>query len=286
MQQVKSVLMLATPTPGDEAFYDRWEVIGPVIRPCVVTPEPLFDPLVLPYDTVEVIVTDFRVNINDQLCSVFPNVKYVVSPTTGHTHLTADFKKRGIKLITLRGERAFLDTIWSTAEFTLYAMMRLAREIPPYSRLRGSALGIIGMGRVGHQVKQLGYGYGMIIRSVDKDSTDDAWKALLTESDFITLHVDENPSTVKLINRDKLAFMKPNACLINTSRASVIDQPAVLEALSENHLGGVFLDVYDPSMTLVAMSHPRLLFTEHMAGSVLTDSIRANEYCLNLLKEA
>ena len=107
-------IQLMTPTVGDNRFYQRWEeVAAPTYKEA----------------EADIAVINFNVVVDDAFFTRFPKVKYVVSPTTGHTHLTADFKARGVTLITLRGETEFLSQIGSVAEYVLYIMIHL----PNYS---------------------------------------------------------------------------------------------------------------------------------------------------------
>jgi D-3-phosphoglycerate dehydrogenase len=68
---------------------------------------------------------------------------------------------------------------------------------------------------------------------------------LFREADFVTLHVPGTGDTKHLVNAARLATMKPGAAIINTSRASVIDEPALIAALKEKKIRGAAVDVYD-----------------------------------------
>jgi D-3-phosphoglycerate dehydrogenase len=69
--------------------------------------------------------------------------------------------------------------------------------------------------------------------------------ALLATADFVTLHCDLNPTSFHLIGRDQLALMRPSAYLINTARGPVVDEPALVAALSARRLAGAALDVFE-----------------------------------------
>jgi D-3-phosphoglycerate dehydrogenase len=70
-------------------------------------------------------------------------------------------------------------------------------------------------------------------------------QAVLEESDFVSLHCDLNPTSFHLISRAELASMRSSAYLINTSRGPVIDEPALVAALSERRIAGAALDVFE-----------------------------------------
>lgn len=122
--------------------------------------------------------------------------------------------------------------------------------------LVGRTLGIVGMGRIGSAVaRRLGLGWGMRLLYTargDKqvDGLPEARRVpldqLLAESDFVSLHTDLNDQTCGMINRRRLSLMKPTAVLVNTSRGGVIDQHALVEALTEGRPMAAGLDVTEP----------------------------------------
>ncbi len=125
------------------------------------------------------------------------------------------------------------------------------------SDVHGGTLGIIGFGRIGQAVARRAVGFGMTIlyhdvapapASVERDlgARFVALDELLAASDFVTLHVNLTEDTRGLINRERLATMKPHAVVVNTSRGSVVDQEALFEALRDGAIGAAALDVTDP----------------------------------------
>lgn len=120
----------------------------------------------------------------------------------------------------------------------------------------GRTLGIIGMGRIGSAVaRRMAGGWGMRVlytaRSDKKvDGLPDARRVslsdLLRESDFVSLHTDLTAQTRGMIDAEHLAMMKPTAVLVNTSRGGVIDQDALVQALTEGRPAAAGLDVTDP----------------------------------------
>lgn len=110
-------------------------------------------------------------------------------------------------------------------------------------------------------------------------------EALCRESDFISIHARLSPDTSGLIGREAFSWMKPTAYLINTARAGLIDEAALLDALQEKRIGGAALDVFwtEP----LPQNHPLLLLdnvtlTPHLAGAT-NDTFRMTPYLL--LKE-
>jgi glyoxylate reductase len=123
--------------------------------------------------------------------------------------------------------------------------------------MRQRTLGIIGLGRIGRAVaERLHGGWQMRVLytarqakpEVDRrlGATHLPLKDLLQQSDFVSVHVDLNAETRHLINAERLAWMKPNAILVNTSRGGVVDQQALFEALRRGQPFAAGLDVTDP----------------------------------------
>ena len=119
--------------------------------------------------------------------------------------------------------------------------------------LRGKTLGIVGLGRIGRSVAVRAAGFGMRIVACEKfpdapfvarhDIELVDFDALLRQSDFVTLHAPMTPETRQLMNREAFARMKRGSVLVNTARGPMVDETALLEALSSGQLAGAGLDV-------------------------------------------
>jgi D-3-phosphoglycerate dehydrogenase len=148
--------------------------------------------------------------------------------------------------------------------------------------LRGKTLGIIGYGNIGSQVSVLAEALGMKVVFYDAETklplgnaTDSKnLKELLQQSDVVTLHVPEIPSTKNLINKNNLPWFKKGAILLNYARGEVVDLPALSKAILSGHLGGAAIDVYpvEPEkngdvFTTVLQGLPNVLLTPHIGGS-------------------
>jgi phosphoglycerate dehydrogenase-like enzyme len=101
---------------------------------------------------------------------------------------------------------------------------------------------------------------------------------LLSASDIVTLHTPLTAMTARMLDRTRLALMKPTAFVVNTARADLIDQGALVAALRSNRLGGAALDVYHDSPGVAELrSHPRVILTPHIAGSTHESLNRVSE---------
>lgn len=118
--------------------------------------------------------------------------------------------------------------------------------------VRGKTLGIVGYGHIGSQLSVLAEALGMRVLYYDilslmalgNSEQVTTLDEVLGESDFVTLHVPETPETRKMISTAQIAMMKDGAYLLNNCRGSVVDIPALVEALKLGKLAGAALDVY------------------------------------------
>ena len=148
--------------------------------------------------------------------------------------------------------------------------------------LRGKTLGIIGYGNIGSQLSVLAEALGMKVLYYDIVSKLPIGNAkpcfhlknLLNNSHFVTLHVPETPQTKKLMGSREISCMKKGGYLINTSRGSVVDIPALKKALKSKHLAGAALDVFpsEPKSNKEKFKSPlqnleSVILTPHIGGS-------------------
>ncbi|ETW87421.1 hypothetical protein HETIRDRAFT_431764 [Heterobasidion irregulare TC 32-1] len=118
--------------------------------------------------------------------------------------------------------------------------------------IRGKTLGIVGYGHIGSQLSVLAEAFGLRVLFYDvinlmplgSARQVDSLSSLLSEADFVTLHVPELPETTNLISTPQLAQMKKGSYLINNARGRVVDIPALVEAVKSGHLAGAALDVF------------------------------------------
>ncbi len=147
--------------------------------------------------------------------------------------------------------------------------------------LHECTLGVIGVGNIGKAVLRRARAFGMRLLGNDIRPVDPAFvrevgvelvplEELLRRADFVSVNCDLNPSSYHLINRERLALMKPTAVLINTARGPVVDEAALVEALEQGRLAGAALDVFEEE-PLPAESPlrrlPNVLLSPHNANA-------------------
>ena len=121
----------------------------------------------------------------------------------------------------------------------------------PLIELDGLSLGIIGLGRIGRAVGELGAAFGMRVLALCRTAAGNvpgggrfvAEEVLFRESDVVSLHCPLTPETKHMINERRLSWMKPSAYLLNTSRGLLIDEKALAQALEGGQIAGAGLDV-------------------------------------------
>ncbi|MGG5808094.1 phosphoglycerate dehydrogenase [Falsiroseomonas sp. CW058] len=186
----------------------------------------------------------------------------------------------------------------SVAELTLAEAVMLMRGIVDKSvaahaggwdksaanswEMRGKTLGIVGYGNIGSQLSVLAEAFGMRVLYHDHTSKlphGNAQQAasladLLARSDVVTVHVPETPETIGMIGAAELAHMKPSAVFINNARGTVVDVPALADALREGRILGAAVDVFpeepkrngDPFVSPL-QGLPNVILTPHIGGS-------------------
>ena len=204
--------------------------------------------------------TPFRRSLIERL----PRLKLLV--TTGAANTRIDLDAAAKCGVTVCGTESNNDT---TPELAWALIMALVRKIPAEDRairaggwqtslgvrLKGRTLGILGLGRVGGRIAEIGQVFGMAVIAWSQNLTEEAAAAkcarlvtksqLFSESDVLSVHLQLSPRTVGMVGRAELAQMKPTAYFVNTARGQIVDERALVEALAENRIAGAALDVYE-----------------------------------------
>ncbi|MGY6018241.1 D-2-hydroxyacid dehydrogenase family protein [Streptomyces spinosirectus] len=144
--------------------------------------------------------------------------------------------------------------------------------------LHGRRLGLLGLGKIGSRVAHVGLAFGMHVsawsRNLTKEYADEVGvhlapskEELLSGSDYVSVHLALSDRTRGLLGPAELALLKPTAYLVNTSRAAIVDQDALLAALHEGRIAGAGVDVFDTEPLPAdhpMRTAPRLLATPHL----------------------
>jgi D-3-phosphoglycerate dehydrogenase len=245
-----------------------------------------------------------RNRIDAEVMSTGRHLKVIATPTTGLNHIDLEEAgRRGIQVLSLRGETDFLKDIRATAEHTLALILALLRHIPGATahvqdggwnrdlfkgrELHGKTVGIVGYGRLGRIVARYlkAFGTHLLVadphvdtRAVEPGLTLVSLAQLLREAELVTLHVNLCEATWEFFGREQFAAMKQGAWFINTSRGELVDEDALLGALRSRHLAGAALDVLcdersdgmqDHPLVAYAREHDHLILTPHVGGCTI-----------------
>ncbi|MGH7087880.1 MAG: NAD(P)-dependent oxidoreductase, partial [Stellaceae bacterium] len=194
-----------------------------------------------------------------------PNLKLIC--ITGPAHRTLDLKaarERGIVVSRTSNRGAGGH---GTPELAIGLMLSLARHIAHEDQrmrqglwqgtvgtvLYGKTLGLVGLGRVGGRVAELGRAFGMSVLAWSRNLTDERAKslgvrrvakdALFRESDIVSIHLVLGDRSRGLVGARELALMKESAFLVNTARGPIVDEAALIDALERRAIAGAALDV-------------------------------------------
>jgi len=276
-----------------------------------------------PREDAKILVVRLGYKIGSSWMDKMPNLKIIATPTTGLNHIDMEeAEKRGIKIISLRGHTAFLERITSTAEETLALMLALVRKLPwafddvkrgnwnrdafKGHQLAEKTLGILGLGRLGKMVARYGHALGMKVIASDPNVTADEMKQLgvgyvsmeelFRSADILSVHVLLTDETKNLVKERHLKLMKPEAVLINTARAEIIERGALEKALKEKWIAGAAVDVMwdeegdgghlkNSSLLEYAKINSNLLIAPHFGGATYEAMQITEEFIADLVKK-
>ena len=254
--------------------------------------------------------------IDQALLDACPKLRVVSNVAVGYNNVdVAACTKRGV--VVTNTPDVLTD---STADFAWTLLMATARRLVEADRyvregrftqweymlylggdVHGKTLGVVGFGRIGRAMARRALGFGMRVLYQDTVAADAATErelnasqvdlaALLSESDFVSLHTPLIPETRHLLNRETLRAMKRTAYLINAARGPVVDEAALVEALREGWIAGAGLDVFEeePKVHPGLIGLTNVVLAPHIgSGSLETRLKMANlavENCLAVLE--
>ena len=246
-----------------------------------------------PYDII--LAMRERTGLRADVLSQLPNLKAII--TCGMRNAAIDLDYCKANHITVCGTES---PGHATAELAMMLVGMLARQLYPSVQsmatggwqvstgrdLRGARLGILGLGRLGSQVAGLGKAFGMEVQAWSQNLTAETCAEqgviyapkdeFFATSDFISIHLKLSDRVTGLVGATELDQMKSDACIVNTSRAPIIDQSALYTALQQGRIGGAALDVFDteplPADDLFR-GLPNVILTPHI-GYVTAETMR------------
>ena len=206
--------------------------------------------------------------INKEILDAAKNLKVIGVCSVGLNHIDMDTAKaKGIQVFNAPGMNAN-----AVAELTISKMLDLSRHTIPANydvkvnknwdkykfvgrELRGKTLGILGFGRIGQRVGELGRAFKMNIVAYDpylpahvfeeQQATSMSIDEVLKTADYVTIHMPLTPETKNLFNAKSISEMKPDAVVLNMARGGIVNEKDMYEALKAGKIGGYASDVME-----------------------------------------
>jgi glyoxylate reductase len=246
------------------------------------------------------LVCQIIATVDDEVLAV-PGLKVVSNVAVGFNNIdVAAARRRGI--VVTNTPDVLTET---TADFAWALLMAAGRRVVEADRyvrsgewrvwkwdllwgadIHGKMLGVVGFGRIGRAVARRALGFGMRVLYHDTVRADAAVErelnatatdldTLLRQSDYISLHTLLSPETRHLINERTLRLMKKTAVLVNAARGPVVDEAALVRALTEGWIKGAGLDVFEdePRIHPGLVSLPNVTLAPHIASATLETRI-------------
>lgn len=248
-------------------------------------------------DAAGVVNIRSSIEFGEQVFAACPGLCALSLWGTGTDHVDLEAAARhGVAVTNTPGVSAV-----AMAEHTLALMLAVARDIPRIdlktkrgawprgfvTQLHGKTLGVVGLGAIGMQTARIAKGIGMRVVAwtrrplgkpideigVELVDLDDIYR----DSDVVSLHIRLTPGTKGMVGQRALGLMKESAILVNTARGALVDEQALIEALSTNRIRGAGLDVFDKEPVpeghpLAAL--PNVVMTPH-SGGVTAEALEA-----------
>jgi D-3-phosphoglycerate dehydrogenase len=254
--------------------------------------------------------------IDDHLLDLFPKLKVIATPSTGRNHINEpDCRERGVAVFSLQDDRATLDSIAASSEFTFLLLLNALRRLDfavnevtegrwrtREDMLRGTELadlqvGIVGLGRNGSRMAKWCRAFDATVAYHDPyvDRPDvPRWplKKIFADSDAVVVTCALTPETTGMIGRPLLESMRRNAVFVNTSRGEIVVEHELVEVarnrpdlrVAVDVIVGEVTNTHGESPLLALHREGRIVVTPHIAGATVESQSKAALGALNALR--
>lgn len=290
-------VVVAAPSVKSEFAVEKRVLAAAGIAVVVARDEPGADDLLADAD----LVLTFGYVIDAAVIATLRRCRGIVSFSTGLDHV--DAAAAHAAGIPVRNVPDY--AMQEVAEHAFALLLGLARKVVALDRaarggdwnwrpvagdvhtIAGRTLGVVGIGRIGRRVADMGQAFGLSVCAHDPFVSGPAAYPLvplddvLAQSDFVSLHVPLSAATRHVIGARELGLLRPGACLINTARGGLIDERALLDALRAGRLGGAALDVREqepPGLPDPLAELPNVILTPHVGAYSIEAGERLHEY--------
>ena len=270
--------------------------------------------LILKIADFEIIFIRLGFKIDKDILNKATKLKYILTATTGLDHIDVKyFESLGGKVISLKGETEFLETIPSTAEHTWALLLSLIKKIPSSfqhvkkgewdrnlfvnTNLKEKKIGILGLGRVGKQVAKFAEAFEMEVGFHDIVPINSKFKKFETPedlfqwADILSIHIPYTIENKNFIDKELLSNIKRQSVMINTSRGGVWEEKEVAILIENGKLNGVATDVLDNELNmdtissnplvLLARQNYNVIITPHIAGATKESMEMTEEFIVD-----
>lgn len=246
------------------------------------------------------IITVGWINITDSIIKSSPSLKYIIVSGVGYDNVDlATATAAGIKVINSPKHNTL-----AVAEYTMALILNVTKQIAAANislkngswntqhylgiELNGKNLGLIGYGNIAQRVAKFATTFGMNVSYANSQTPASAVDQLIAKADILSLHLPITKQSKHLIDERRLNLMKKSAYLINTARGSIVDQKALLKALTTGRIAGAALDVFEneplsakPSTEIIQLSQlNNVVATPHIAYNTEETAVRLSEELL------
>lgn len=258
--------------------------------------------------------------INKKILDAAKNLKVIGVCSVGLNHIDMDTaKEKGIQVFNAPGLNGN-----AVAELTLTKMLELSRHTIPANsdvkvnkqwdkykfvgrELRGKTLGILGFGRIGQRVGQLGRAFLMNVVAYDpylpanvfeeQEATSMSIEEVLKVADYVTIHMPLNAETKNLFNAESIANMKSDAVVLNMARGGIVNEQDMYEALKAGKIGGYASDVMENELAVGGLTEgagfdsplfecDNFIVTPHLGAQTVDASRDIGAHIIKKVKEA
>ncbi len=293
-------------------FFDCNDQMAPVWARVVRPDDPPIDVNLKPFgrDDLPRVIAGYDIAIDDhsymptELVAQCPQLKHIVFLGTGPASYmnVGEINARGIKVHIIKG---YGDT--AVAEHSIALMVSAARDVArmdrevrsgvwtPYEgvQLLGKTLGVIGLGGIGREVARIGAGMGMTVIGWNRTAHADIKvplvdiDTLLAKADVVSMNLTLGDETRGFLNAERVARMKKGVIFVNTARGALVDEEALLAALSSGHIRHAGLDVFHAEP--LKADHPltkmqNVTLTAHAAFRTLEASMTLLRRAIDIVK--
>lgn len=294
------IIMLDAETLGKDVSFERIKNCGDLTVYGITSPDEVCERI----RNAEVIVVN-KVKLNKTNLMYAPNLKLICETATGFDNIDLDYcRERGIAVCNVKGYSTD-----SVAQLTVGMALSLVMHLsvfdryvkdgsytksgvqnclsPVFHEIAGMTWGIVGMGNIGRKTAAAAKALGANVIAYNRTMRDDFEYTdiddLCRRSDIISIHLPLNDDTQGLISAERIAMMKNSAVVINVARGAVADEAALTQAILENKIGGLGIDVYSiepmsaDSPYNKILDRDNVIFTPHMAWG----TFEARNRCLD-----